>query len=753
MSGRRTRTQPTREPTPKRRRASQRGDSGSSSNGESSTDVRTTTQQQSQQRTDIRTTQQQTQQRPPSPTTSSAGSRVAPSNPMPTRPTLPARPVRQQTDPGDQIAPSSPRSTRKIMSHVSELQVAPDNPVDPLLHQQLNALPKESFKLQNSDFICPICFDILKEPFITPCGHSYCYDCISSSLKQYSRCPLCNEPMTNDDSLIPNVTLSEVIYKYRKQQEAEHLHERETPIQAKQILEQLEAFGASDMRSVFIGLTQLMRGKDKQKKISDLEAQKSFLTTLKQRKIEDIKLQTQQVDLIAQDLKSIDGKLVKERSVLGTDLSITSSSGIGSLPLSDDLPGPSGLQSTQSTQSSSTSGSQASQDIIEQCLSVLPSQTDVSAAQKWCIESHFDELADNYVQARMPVLADPEANDGGLEKWGKSLNGLTELSKFRELGTLMYGDPAQGPSIVSSIDFDKDQEFFAVGGVTRQLKVYDYQSVVSRPVSVHYPVQDLACASKISSISFNYYIKSMVASCDYDGAVIISDVHTGTHQRQWREHEKRCWSVHFNHCDPKIVASGSDDFKIKIWVTNMAYSVGIVNAEANVCAVRFHPASRYYLAYGCADHKVHYYDLRDLRSPLCVLEGHKKAVSYCQFVNHRELVSLSTDSEMKLWDVNTGRCLKTYHGHKNDKNFVGLTVNGNHIVCGSENNSFYCYYKDVSKHILSYRFNVPRSILPGTAEPPDNAETQFVSAVCWKPRSSVLLAANSQGYIKMLEVA
>ena len=42
----------------------------------------------------------------------------------------------------------------------------------------------------------------------------------------------------------------------------------------------------------------------------------------------------------------------------------------------------------------------------------------------------------------------------------------------------------------------------------------------------------------------------------------------------------------------------------------------------------------------------------------------------------------STDSEMKLWDVNTGRCLKTYHGHKNDKNFVGLTVSGNHIVCG-----------------------------------------------------------------------
>ena len=126
MSGRRTRTQPAREPTPKRRRSIQRGDSRSSSNGESSTDVRTIQQQRPPSSTDVQTTQQQ---KPPSPTTSSAGSRVAPSNPMPTRLTLPARPVREQTDPLDQIAPLSPRSIRRMISHVGELQVAPDSPV------------------------------------------------------------------------------------------------------------------------------------------------------------------------------------------------------------------------------------------------------------------------------------------------------------------------------------------------------------------------------------------------------------------------------------------------------------------------------------------------------------------------------------------------------------------------------------------------------------------------------------------------
>ena len=63
---------------------------------------------------------------------------------------------------------------------------------------------------------------------------------------------------------------------------------------------------------------------------------------------------------------------------------------------------------------------------------------------------------------------------------------------------------------------------------------------------------------------------------------------------------------------------------------------------------------------------------------------------------------MSIDSEINLWDITTARCLKTYHGYKNDKNFVGLTFNGNHLVCGSEDNTVYCYYEDISKYILSY---------------------------------------------------
>ena len=46
-----------------------------------------------------------------------------------------------------------------------------------------------------------------------------------------------------------------------------------------------------------------------------------------------------------------------------------------------------------------------------------------------------------------------------------------------------------------------------MGGVTRQLKVYEYNSVVTRPVSVHYPVQDMGCASKIRYALYRIDIK------------------------------------------------------------------------------------------------------------------------------------------------------------------------------------------------------------------------------------------------------
>ena len=42
----------------------------------------------------------------------------------------------------------------------------------------------------------------------------------------------------------------------------------------------------------------------------------------------------------------------------------------------------------------------------------------------------------------------------------------------------------------------------------------------------------------------------------------------------------------------------------------------------------------------------------------------------------------STDSQLKLWNVNKPHCLRTFRGHSNEKNFVGLATDGDYVACG-----------------------------------------------------------------------
>ena len=70
-----------------------------------------------------------------------------------------------------------------------------------------------------------------------------------------------------------------------------------------------------------------------------------------------------------------------------------------------------------------------------------------------------------------------------------------------------------------------------------------------------------------------------------------------------------------------------------------------------------------------------------------------------------EFVSASTDSHLKMWKLNEGQCIRSFTGHVNEKNFVGLETHNGYIVTGSENNTCYLYTNELSKPILNYKFD------------------------------------------------
>ncbi|CAM8957604.1 unnamed protein product [Rhodiola kirilowii] len=129
--------------------------------------------------------------------------------------------------------------------------------------------------------------------------------------------------------------------------------------------------------------------------------------------------------------------------------------------------------------------------------------------------------------------------------------------------------------------------------------------------------------------------------------------------------------------------------------------------------------------------------------------------AYIKFVDSKTLVSASTDNTLKLWDLSmcSSRVLdsplQSFSGHTNLKNFVGLSVHDGYIATGSETNEVFVYHKVFPMPALSFKFNTTE---PLSGQDADDA-TQFISSVCWRGQSSTLVAANSTGNIKILEMA
>eukprot|EP00729_Bicosta_minor_P002872 gene2872-21225_t len=94
---------------------------------------------------------------------------------------------------------------------------------------------------------------------------------------------------------------------------------------------------------------------------------------------------------------------------------------------------------------------------------------------------------------------------------------------------LSYNQNNSGSSSnVSSIEFDKHDENFATAGVTKEIKIYEYKTIVESNPQLRPTAQCGACRSKISCLSWNPYFKEWSASSDYEGVVSVWNAYTGT---------------------------------------------------------------------------------------------------------------------------------------------------------------------------------------------------------------------------------
>ncbi|GLI64451.1 hypothetical protein VaNZ11_007723 [Volvox africanus] len=378
-----------------------------------------------------------------------------------------------------------------------------------------------------------------------------------------------------------------------------------------------------------------------------------------------------------------------------------------------------------------------------------------AAQSKWCrIAQKYEHLEPVFLErcrrSSAPVQAQQgstelsssatvarrHADAGGLPepllRFAEDLAGFATFTTLTPTASLQYADPHTENAMVAGAAFDRDDEFFALAGVNKRIKIFEREAVLQSSIGTHYPVLEISSRSRLSSVTWSSYIKGHLASADYEGVVQLWDTHANSELMQFEEHRRRVWSVDFSQADPARLLSGGDDGLVKLWSIQQDNSTSTIELNANVCSVQFSPTSPHVFAAGCANSHIFLYDIRNIANPLYVLTGHTRAVSYVRFLSPTQLVSASTDNTLRLWQLDSlgtmgsvvsvpnaapgpatanaipASCTQVFRGHVNERNFTGLSLSPDgYITCGSENNRVFCYYPNLPMPVTSFDFSVP----------------------------------------------
>ncbi|NJL49449.1 MAG: NACHT domain-containing protein, partial [Leptolyngbyaceae cyanobacterium SM2_5_2] len=252
-------------------------------------------------------------------------------------------------------------------------------------------------------------------------------------------------------------------------------------------------------------------------------------------------------------------------------------------------------------------------------------------------DTHTGQLLQTLTEHQSPVRAVAFSPDGSYLASGSSdcTVKLWDSATGARLATLEgHGDR------VWTLAWHPDGKTLASGSSDTTIRLWD--------VATHTCYQILTGHSHpILAVDFSTD-GHLLASSSADQTIKLWQIPSGTCLRTLRDHHDWVWALAFNH---QQLASGGDDQTLKFWDVQTGQCLKTLRGFTNqIFSVAFHPRQPW-LVSGSLDGMVRLWHWQTGET-LATLAGHRLWVRATQFSpNGRILASSSTDKTIRLWDV------------------------------------------------------------------------------------------------------